>query len=306
MWLNYFIPTSSSDSWTAATGLSQGGLAHLKDRLESCIAFALAMTTGRNGDEFFGGWVECVAISPGRGLIRSAVDSEGYLVDCIIRSRSLLERLEPHMPEEIKKFMVVKVEDLFKMDFLSHCGAGFTQYGMELAILICVLQIMFNLRVKTSDLFLGIVDAGTGRFYFGIRSVPEVSRGDILAARRGGVTRLFIGGSPTSMDACREVCDMNRDLRVAELPCDPMHQRMQEAAMEDLGPDVPPLNIIELPGYRKLFQYLKVGDPNSIFTDKPLRDPLERQLQREDPNEESVMAQRGTRRRVAAATSGAR
>lgn len=185
--------------------------------------------------------------------------------------------MEPRLPQDLRRLVKVKAEELLKMDFFSQSGVWFINFGFELAIFVCLLQIMFNLHVKQSDLFLGLVDGNTGEFFYGLRTVPEVPRHDIVAMRRGGIRRLFIGGPIPISDDDHEMDQCGDEAGVTKLPSEPMYQRMQQAAVEDLGPDVPSLLIIAIPHFRNLERYLKVGEPDSIFTNKPLREIVEEQ-----------------------------
>lgn len=256
--------------------MNKGQLLEYKDELDTGVAYALAKTTERDGDKFERVWIELVG-TPGKGSLRSLVDDSEYLLFALRRSIYLLKQWVARMPNHLKNLIVGEMKRLLEMDFIIHHSAVFTQHGMELAALICVLQVLFNRHGKPSDLFLGFFDAELGEFYHGGKAVPMPNEDDVYAMRRAGVTRLFIGtpvitnGPTTDQDQEVEVIDVDGP-KASEQPLGAQYQAMVDAAKEDLGANVRTLEIVILANYERLVEYLDLSDPDkSIFSDRPLR-----------------------------------
>jgi len=208
--------------------------------------------------------VELAAISPGSGQLRVACVESVYMMSCLRRVRDFLEHIAESSSEEGGEERRVHVPpDLLRTDLLLHVASNYWEYGIEFALLVCLLQLVLNRRGRPSDVFQGVMDGTQGTFHYGIKEVPPLTRDDVIAMRRGGIRRLFIG-QPATIVA-------DSDASPYEMPKDQRYRPMSEAAVEDLGPDVPPLQITIIPDYSSLTRYLTPGAADSILMETPLR-----------------------------------
>lgn len=210
--------------------------------MEDGISYALGATSSREGERFQECWVESTAITPGAGRLRALSDlSTGPFYSRLTRFVNLLGSLQPTMSQELQGQIVVDMRNRtmltnrgakVKVDLIVHFGAKYAEHGMDFATLVSLLGVMFQRAPSSDDVYIGLVGLG-GRIYCGTPEIPSIATDDIFAMRREGVTRLFIGGPMTD-----------------EFPL----ERLQEAALENIGPDVAQLDIIIVPTLQMLLE----------------------------------------------------